>query len=391
MEHSSRLELIRSALEPSSEVQASALTLVRTDSGCRVPPEALVKALVTRWVDSQMLRGATCSEGQDKAFLSWVEERMSRPFLIEPYTVQQAVLKYGAEVTNEFIGLRWEQEVAWAHMMRASDNSRIIFLAAIWLNAARLNPARAFLEMLGEFKRTGEQNYRGMQELLAAPDEIYGQILDGAWRPMWVRHAERHFGARVSRLRGDPSYLSVVKTARDDALSLIIRKRAQRTAERVVRLKPTHSLIVWRKAVTMGLPEHSVLSTFEAFLESIRAGRTVVSKNPILQFAAYMTLSPVLSQPEADDELPEFYVTRHWRAGLPDDLRRLLHGTRGGIEDWEQSLPGRVVRDHVLDLALFTVARSMEQLRRASAPIEVTTQHYTEEALLLSGPAVVAA
>jgi len=345
-----RLERRMQDIAISHETMSKCAASLRGQQGVFLTPELWLQSLVSEWKTDQIASGGL-PDDPDTDFLSWLTLRCQTPFYVSPRAVRKAVVTHGPALTNEFVSVRWKQEVAWAHMMRASDNTRIIFLAATWLRSAQLNPAKSFLEMLDIFSRLNDPAYRKSPNLNLSVDEIFGSRTQGEWRPVWIRHAEQCFGKAASALRLTPAYLDMVKESRDQGLEMIRRKSGEQHAERIAQLRLARSYMTWRKAALLGLSSNDLLQTRDDFLDCIRDGRLMPEAAPLMQFVRFIGER---HSRDRGEWLPEDdWCSPDWRDGLPEELRQMASPRSVVFRRWVESLAGRPVRNHGIDLGVF--------------------------------------
>lgn len=208
------------------------------------------------------------------SFLAWLRGRIEDPYRVGIRFHDAVRSEYGDEIALLFSSARWQQEVAWAKRMRASDNDRIVILAETWLLAAKRDSGSLFKLLAKTYADIGisDESYMGSQYHLFSVDEI----MDGSgdekhWRPLWLRFAETEFGRRVNHMPRQ-QITSVATKIRQDAVGHKNRNVRIKLANHLRRHRPSLMLSVIRSAYQNELSSDDLVCGEADFIKRVESG-----------------------------------------------------------------------------------------------------------------------
>lgn len=329
-----------------------ALILARAIRALAVPPSAMEEAriaadasgmrepdaaqrLYREWLNDLVavhggLQFQAAARDPQGSFLGWLASRLANPWHVSHRAHAAVRARHGDEVAILIGGVRWPQEVAWAQRMRGDDNDRVAFLAEMWLQAARRDPAKLFKGVADLYVAEAalDPSYASNPAHLLSDQEI----LDGEedvchWRPLWLRFSEREFGRLVNAT--PRARLSVLAQRVREAEWRDRRARGHaRQAEALRRWRPATMVAVLEAAIAHGLSSDDLVAAERDFVSEVERGGVDLTSVPTPAwrvFARRLGSWAGLSSAPSDVERAQRIEAIHalppsWADRMPDDL-----------------------------------------------------------------------
>lgn len=320
-------------------------------SGVREPDTA--QRLYREWVnDLVALMGGpqfqAAARDPQAAFLGWLTRRLGSPWHVSHRAHASVRARHGDEAAILIGGVRWDQEIAWAHRMRGSDNDRVAFLAEMWLKAARRDPAKLFRGLADVYAAEAAMD----AAYVSSPAHLLSdaEILDGSadedhWRPLWLRFAEREFG-RLVNVTPRARLTALAQQVRESEFRDRTARKHARQAEALRRWRPALMVSVLGTAVSRGLSSDDVVAAERAFVGEVEGGRLDVCAEPNPAWRIFarrlVSWSGACEAPGPEESARRVEAIQglppSWTDRLPEDFVALGARDHRRLMEWFQSV-----------------------------------------------------
>jgi hypothetical protein len=313
---------------------------------------------------------AEAARNPDHAFLQWLGSRLTNPFHVTCRAHDAVRARYGGEAALLFAEVRWPQEVAWAHRMRGHDNDRIVFLAGMWLKAAKRDPAKLFRGLVRCYAEEAslDPHYARSDVHLCDAGEIRGGAVDDRhWRPLWLRFAEREFGPMANGMPRQKLTLLAQQVRETEFRERLADKRSG-WAGRLRAARPALMLAVLQAAIDHGLSSDDLAAAEKAFIADVESGAVDIDGQPHPAWRLFLrTLpdwqgrSPVPDPGEAEERVAAVQgMSPAWTDALPADFLRLGAADQRRLLAWFDAVASDRTRaapsDPAVDYGMWLVA-----------------------------------
>jgi hypothetical protein len=214
-------------------------------------------------------------------FLAWLSERIKNPFHVSYRAVDRVARNQGPEAAMMLANMRWAQEIAWAHRMRADENPQIAVLASAFVEAARRDPSKAFLGLAESLEEAAlEPDYASSTNHHLTADEIRDGVGSVLWVPLFLRYARKTFLPDISKLPRKTLEALAQRAAKEEEREK--RVRLSRSFVKGLELwRPSRAISVLSLAVSLKLGSNDLVWLEERFAEAIGNGEEPVPVGPI--------------------------------------------------------------------------------------------------------------
>lgn len=307
----------------------------------------------------------------DAAFVAWVRNRVKSPFHIGLNVHNAVRTAYGDEVSLAFRNAIWPQEIAWAQRMRGDESERIAVLAETWLKATTRDAARMFRSMIEIYvgQASFDASYiKSPLNLLSVDEILDGDITTAHWRPLWLRSAEKEFGAKINQL----PRVTMAKMA--DRIRLLstnekTARRNARFASHLRRFRPSLVPGVMRAAVRNALSSDDLILGESDFIGRVSSGVIPLETSRLPGWQIFLTeikrwagMSPMLDEAGRNARIQAvFMLPPYWHDGVPSEFKD-IGGSQDEMVRWASDIISGLrypPSDHLVDYGLWLIERDV--------------------------------
>lgn len=289
--------------------------------------------LYAEWRNDVMAMGgdalAQAVSDPGKAYLGWLAERLKDPFHVTFRAVRTFGKNRDVEGVNEFVHLRWPQEVAWGHRLRASEDDRTAFFSTLFLRQAAFNPSKSFLEVAEAYESAMlDHSFATAAERAATTRSIRLGSGTTAYRPAFLRLYEVKHALSLDRMK--PAEMAAAAHRARESQAIDRNRGLAEAACRAAKASPMSRLVgvIHVARETLRGPDQLVQEE-RAFLEAAGKGEVALLSGglPHFEFIKWLRARPAATAIEPADEDPN--LTRilasptRWVESLSRDLHDL--------------------------------------------------------------------
>lgn len=334
-------------LSISPEAEAEALAIVKSAATPGFDPAKLY----AEWRSDVLASGdGEFDEARvdpSQSYLTWLAERVADPYRISFRAVQAFTKGRDVEGVNEFVHLRWGQELAWGHRLRASPDDRVAFLSSLFLRQVAFNGYKAFIDVAEAFESaTADFAFASATEHRMTPKAIRLGTDETAYRPAFLRLYEVRFSSQLDAMLPEQLMASAAKARQAQATdrNLYLSVSALKAA-RESRLSRLLSVIKVGMD-TLRSPDQLVAAE-TTFLEAMSRGEVELASGglPHLEFIRWLRATePVVVPPERafDPGYPRILgAPGHWADRLSRDFHEIGARDRDTLSSWLSPIVSR--------------------------------------------------
>lgn len=135
-------------------------------------------------------------------FVRWVESRIADPFFVIKSIRDIVNRQVNVDFANKLLMIVWPQEIAWAQKYRLDANPFSATKAALFLAQAQDDTKTAFLSLSALYASALETlSYSESEFHDMSADEIRNCDSIPDFTPLFLQHANKHYGDRLSKLK----------------------------------------------------------------------------------------------------------------------------------------------------------------------------------------------
>lgn len=273
-------------------------------------------------------------------YLEWLRARVKDPFHVTFRAVSQYSKNRDLNGANEFVYVRWPQEVAWAHRLRASGDDRTAFFSTLFLRQAAHNTAKAFHEVAAAFDSAmREHSFALADEHKLTAKAIRLGVGEVTHRPAFLRLYEVKHATTVDRM--SPTEMAALALRARESQAVDRNRVYGATACALAQLTPISRLIGVIHVARETLRDSDQLVLEErTFLESVAKGEIALLSGgiPNLEFIHWLRARApvdVLAPHDEDPNLAKVLGSPgRWVAGLPRDYHDYGAGDQRKLASW---------------------------------------------------------
>lgn len=328
------------ALSISDEATATAHSIVK---GAGVPGLDPAK-LHSEWKSDVLASDdevfETARIDPSRTYLEWLSDRVKDPYRVSFRAVQAFTRNRDLEGVNEFVHLRWPQELAWGHRLRASREDRVAFLSALFLRQVANNSFKVFQDVAAAFESAmSDFTFSSAPEHRLNPRAIRLGREETGYRPAFLRLFEIRFSTSLDTMTAVQIAAGAAKAREDQSVdrNLALGEAAASAA----RSSPMSRLFsVIQVAIDTHRSPDQLVVDEAAFLDLVRKGSIELATGglPHLEFIRWLR-GTAPSTPSgghvADPQYPRVLGNpRQWVERLSSDFHDLGGKSMEKVTEW---------------------------------------------------------